>query len=149
FRERLESHGPAPLDGLRRGGYRLTYSDTPTEYFRNSEIRRRVSDLMFSLGFVVSDDGRLTEVLWAGPAFRNSLTHGTQIISVNGTAYSGERMKEAIREAQKTGTSVELTVRNGDRYRTVTFNYKDGLRYPRLERDQGQPARLDQILTKR
>ena len=60
LRARLESHGPAPLDGLTRGGYKLTYSDTPTEYFRNSELRRRVSDLMFSLGFVVSDDGRLS-----------------------------------------------------------------------------------------
>jgi predicted metalloprotease with PDZ domain len=149
LRARLESHGPAPLDGLMRGGYTLTYTDTPTEYFRNSELRRRVSDLMFSLGFVVSDDGRLTEVLWDSPAFKNAMTLGTQIVTVNGVAYSGERIKEAVREAQKTGTPIELTVRNGDRYRTVTFNYRDGLRYPRLERDPGKPARLDQILAPR
>jgi predicted metalloprotease with PDZ domain len=149
LRARLESHGPAPLDGLARGGYKLTYTDTPTEYFRNSELRRRVSDLMFSLGFVVSDDGRLSEVLWDGPAFRNSLTLGTQIVSVNGAAYSGDRLKDAIRDAQKSGTPIELNVRNGDRYRNVTFNYRDGLRYPRLERDTSKPARLDQILAPR
>jgi predicted metalloprotease with PDZ domain len=149
LRARLESHGPAPLDGLARGGYKLTYTDTPTEYFRNSELRRRVSDLMFSLGFVVSDDGRLSEVLWDGPAFRNALTLGTQIVSVNGAAYSGDRLKDAIRDAQKSGTPIELNVRNGDRFRNVTFNYRDGLRYPRLERDASKPARLDQILARR
>jgi predicted metalloprotease with PDZ domain len=102
--------------------------------------------MTFSLGFVVSDDGRLTEVLWDGPAFKNSLVLGTQVISVNGAAYSGDRLREAVRDAQKTGTPIELSVKNGDRYRTVSFNYRDGLRYPRLERDPGKPARLDQIL---
>lgn len=149
LRARLDSHGPAPLDGLSRGGYKLTYRDTPTDYFRNSELRRRVSDMMFSLGFTVSDDGRLTEVLWDGLAFKNSLTLGTQVISVNGAAYSGDRLREAVRDAQKTGTPIELSVKTGDRYRTVSFNYRDGLRYPRLERDPGKPARLDQILEPR
>ena len=105
--------------------------------------------MTFSLGCVVSDDGRLTEVLWDGPAFKNSLTLGTQIISVNGTAYSGERIREAIREAEKGGTPIELSVKNGDRYRSVRFDYKGGLRYPRLERDNSKPARLDQILAKK
>ncbi|MGK3151777.1 hypothetical protein VQE80_15440, partial [Staphylococcus shinii] len=32
LRQRLDGHGPgAPLDGLDRGGYRLVYSDAPTE----------------------------------------------------------------------------------------------------------------------
>src|SRR5262249_33470286 len=37
FRERVESLSPqAPLDGLMRGGYRLMYSDHPTEFFNNA-----------------------------------------------------------------------------------------------------------------
>jgi predicted metalloprotease with PDZ domain len=35
--ERLESHGAAPLDGIARGGYKLVYSDTPSDYFRKME----------------------------------------------------------------------------------------------------------------
>jgi len=35
----------------------------------------------------------------------------------------------------------------GDRYRTVRFDYHDGLKYPRLERVANTPARLDQIFT--
>ena len=149
LRTRVEKIARTPLDGLARGGYRLVYTDTPTEYFRNSEVRRRVSDLMFSLGFVVSDDGRLTEVLWDGPAFKQSLTVGTQIVSVNGVGYSGDRLREAIRDAQKSGAAIELAIRNGDRYRSVSMNYREGLRYPRLERDTSKPARLDQILAPR
>ena len=85
-------------------------------------------------------------MLWEGPAFKNKLTIGAQIIAVDGTAYSGDRLKDAIKDAKTTGAAIELLVKNGDRYRTVRIDYHDGLRYPRLERDAGTPARLDQIL---
>ena len=149
LRTRLNSRGPAPLEGLARGGYKLTYRDLPTEYFRNSEMRRRVSDLTYSLGVVVNDDGRITEVMWDGVGFQNALTIGTQIVSVNDAMFSGERIRDAIRDSQRTGTLIELNVKNGDRYRTVALNYRGGLRYPRLERDSARPARLDAILAPR
>jgi predicted metalloprotease with PDZ domain len=98
---------------------------------------------------VLAGDGRLTEVLWNGVAYKNALAIGSQVIAVNGVAFTGERIKEAIRQAQKTGARIELLIRNGDRYRTVPIDYRDGLRYPRLERDAAKPARLDQILTPR
>jgi hypothetical protein len=41
--DRLEGHGPgAPLDGVTRGGYKLVYTDTPTDYFKGSETRRKL-----------------------------------------------------------------------------------------------------------
>ena len=149
LRARLEGHGPgAPLDGLTRGGYKLVYKDTPSEYFKNEEERRRISNLSFSLGVVIGNEGRLTEVLWEGPAFQKGLTVGTQIVAVDGIAYSIDRLKAAIREAQKTRASIELLVKNGDHYRTVRMEYHDGLRYPHLERT-GAMAFLDQILAPR
>src|SRR5258706_2769143 len=85
LRARLDGHGPgAPLDGLVRGGYKLVYTDTPTDYFRSGELRRSSSDLTYSLGLVVDKDARLTQVLWDGPAFKAGLTVSTQIISVDG-----------------------------------------------------------------
>ncbi len=31
---RLDGHGPkAPLDGIRRGGYKLVHTDTPSDYY--------------------------------------------------------------------------------------------------------------------
>ncbi len=149
LRQRLDGHGPgAPLDGLTRGGYKLVFSDTPTDYFRNAETRRSVTDLMSSLGLVVGREGRLTEVLWDGPAFKSALTVGMQIISVNGVAYAPDRLKEAV-AATARGGDVECVIKSGDRVRTVRFDYRGGLRYPHLERISGAPARLDDILTAR
>ena len=150
LRSRLESHGPgAPLDGVARGGYKLVYTETPSDYFKGSEERRQIIDLTYSLGMVMSKTGQLTDVLWDGPAYRTGLTIGTQIIAVDGTAFDADRLKRAIRDARKTGAAIELLVKNGDRYRTVRIDYRDGLRYPRLERNASTPARLDQILTAR
>ena len=150
LRARLDSHGPgAPLEGIARGGYKLVYTDTPSDYFKNSEARRKVSDLTYSLGMAIGREDRLSDVLWEGPAYKSGLTVGTQIIAVNGTAFEAERLKAAIEAAKKTGAAIEFLVKNGDRYRTVRIDYHEGLRYPHLERDGSTPARLDQILTPR
>lgn len=147
---RLDGHGPgAPLDGIARGGYKLVYTDTPSDYFKDSETRRKVSDLTYSLGMIVAAEGRLTDVLWEGPAYKSGLTVGTQIIAVNGLAYDADRLKGAIKDAKQDGAAIELLVKNGERFRTVKMDYRDGLRYPHLERDGSAPARLDQILTPR
>jgi predicted metalloprotease with PDZ domain len=150
LRSRLDGHGPgAPLDGITRGGYKLVYTDTPTDYFKGSETRRKVNDLTYSLGFVIGNDGRISDVLWDGPGYKNGLTLGTQIVAINSVAFDVDRLKEAIRSAKDPSAAIELLVRSGDRYRAVRIDYHDGLRYPRLERDPGTPARLDQILTTR
>src|SRR4029077_9761045 len=150
LRARLDGHGPgAPLDGVARGGYRLVYTETPSDYFKGSETRRKVTDLSYSLGMVVAAEGRLNDVLWEGPAYKKGLTVGTQIIAVNGTAFDADRLKRAIKDAKQNGSAIELLVKNGDRFRTVALDYHEGLRSPHLERDESAPARLDQILTAR
>jgi len=150
LRARLDGHGPgAPLDGVTRGGYRLVYTETPSDYFKGSETRRKVTDLTYSLGMVIAAEGRLNDVLWEGPAYKKGLTVGTQIIAVNGTAFDADRLKRAMKDAKQNGSAIELLVKNGDHFRTVALDYHDGLRYPHLERDGSGPARLDQILTVR
>src|SRR5882762_5978556 len=150
LRARLDGHGPgAPLDGINRGGYKLVYTDSPSTYFKDSEARRKVTDLTYSLGMIIAAEAKLSDVLWEGPAYKIGLTVGTQIIAVNGIAFDADQLKRAIKDANKTGAAIELLVKNGDRYRTVKIDYHSGLRYPHLERDGTAPARLDQILTPR
>jgi len=150
LRARLDDHAPgAPLDGVTRGGYKLVYTDTPTDYFKASETRRKITDLTYSLGLVIGAEGRVMEVLWNGPAFQQGLTVGNQIIAVNGVAYDPELLKNAIRAAKSAKEPIELLIRSGDRYRTVRCDYHEGLRYPRFERDASVPARLDDILMPR
>ena len=147
LRARVDGHGPgAPLDGLARGGFRLIYTDNPTEYSRSVEVRRKVTDLTFSLGTAVGKDGSLSEVVWDGPAFKAGLTEGTQMVAVNNETYTAEGLKDAIRAARGGSAPIELLVRNKDTFRTVRIDYHDGLRYPRLERTSGTATSLDEIL---
>jgi predicted metalloprotease with PDZ domain len=152
FEDRLTSlSAVAPLDGLKRGGYRLIYTPTPSPYFVAVERRYGRVDLSWSLGLIVSTESgsAISEVQWGGPAFRAGLAPGTKIIAVNDVAYNSDDLKKAI-EANRDGRRpIELIVRNGPRVRTVRIDYRDGLRYPRFERIPGTVDRLGQILAPR
>jgi predicted metalloprotease with PDZ domain len=148
--QRLQGHGPgAPLDGLARGGYRLVYGETESEYLKSNEARRKITDLFFSIGVVIGRDGMVKEVLWDGPAFKASLTEGSQIVAVNGVTYNADDLKDAIKAAKGGTAPIELLIKDNDQFRTVRIDYHEGLRYPRLERTGTGPASLDAILEAR
>jgi len=145
---RLDGHGPgAPLDGIKRGGYKLVYTDSPSDYHRQVMSLRKYEDFTYSLGIMVSTkDQTLTGVLWDSPAFKAGLTIGTKLVAVNGIAYDKDRLKEVIREAKTIKQPIELLVQNGDHFRIVKLDYHDGLRYPHLVKTDDTPS-LDAILT--
>jgi len=150
LRTRLTGHGPgAPLDGVTRGGYRLTYDETESGYLQSVERDRKTQVLDFSIGFAVGADGTLSSVDWDGPAFKAGLTAGTQIVAVNGDAYEADGLKDAITAARKSAAPIQLLVKENNQYRTVAVDYHDGLRYPHLTPSDGQPKRLDDILAAR
>jgi predicted metalloprotease with PDZ domain len=150
LRTRVEGVGqPAPLAGFARGGYRLVYRDTPSSVWKDSETSRKAIDLSYSLGLVANREGKLTSVRWEGPAFNAGLAIGAQIVAVNGTAFDGDRLRSAVRDAKGGTAPIELLVKRGDQFSTVRLAYAGGLRYPHLERVAGAPARLDQILAPR
>ena len=149
LRARLDRHDGPPLDGLARGGYRLIYTETPSDYFKKLEARRKFADFTFSLGFSVGRENKLSDVLWGGRAQAADLTIGTQLIAVNGEAYDKDRLMAMITAAKTDTAPLEFIVKNGSRYSTVRIDYHDGLRYPHLTRDGNAPARLDEILAPR
>jgi predicted metalloprotease with PDZ domain len=147
---RLDAVEPgAPLDGLKRGGYRLVYTDTPSNFTKSNEKDRKITDLGYSLGLTIDSKGAVTDVLWDGPAFAAGVTVGSEIVAVNDVAYDADKMKDAITEAKGTKTPIRLLVKHGDIYGTVSIGYHGGLRYPHLERVPGMPALLDDILAAR
>ncbi len=151
LKTRIEESGrPAPLDGFARGGYKLVYSDTPSDFIKSNETTGRNVNMTYSLGFTVGAGGVLSAVQWGSPAFDAGIVSGATIVATNGEAYDGDRLKEAVRAAAKPGSApIELLMRTGDRYKTVKLDYHGGLRYPKLEKVGTGPAALDAILAAR
>ncbi|MGI4819398.1 MAG: M61 family metallopeptidase [Janthinobacterium lividum] len=152
LRDRVDAVGPdapAPINGVEQGGYRLVWKDTPNAYMSqlNKELGR--VDFVYSLGIQMNKSNRITSVGWNSLAFQQGLTAGWEVVAVNDRAASEEAIKEAITAAKDGGPAITLIVKRDDRFRTVTFDYRDGLRYPHLERIEGTPDRLGDILSAR
>ena len=145
--ERLESRRlGAPLEGLERGGYRLVYRKTPSDFALATDAAVGVNNLRFSLGLTVSTDGTLQEVIWDGPAFQAGLVAGARLLAVNGATFDAEALKQAVTDAER-GGAIEVVVQRGKRIRTAAIAYAGGHRYPHLEPIEGARRRLDEILS--
>ena len=151
LKTRIEESGrPTPLDGFTRGGYKLVYSDTPTDFIKSNETTGRNVNMTYSLGFTVGAGGVLSAVQWGSPAFDAGIVAGATLVATNGETYDGDRLKDAVRSAAKPGAGpIELLIKTGERYRTVKLDYHGGLRYPKLEKVGATPAALDAILAAR
>jgi predicted metalloprotease with PDZ domain len=139
----------APLDGINQGGYKLVFTPEPTMWIKSAEMQAKNSDLTYSGGFVVGNDGKITSVLWDSPAFNAGLSIGSQIVAVNGRNFDMDGIKQAIKDAANGGASPQLLVHDGDLYRTVALDWHGGLRYPRLEKTGKGPGSLDALLAPR
>lgn len=143
---RLDGHGPgAPLDGIQRGGYKLVFTETPSEFYEGSETSREVTDLTYSVGMIIAAEGVVSAVQWEGPAFNEGLTVGNQIIAIDEVEFDVEHLKRAITDAKQKGTAIDILIKDDDRYRTISIEYRGGLRYPHLVREGSEPAYLDMI----
>ena len=150
LRERLDTHRPgAPLDGLARSGWRLGWSEEPNSFSKGFAAKRKYEDFSYSLGFDVGKGDQLTGVRWGGPAFDAGLSNAVQLVAVDGLAYKPERLRSAITAAKTSKAPIQLLVKDGDHYRTVSIAYTGGLRYPALERIEGTEDRLTPLLSPR
>ena len=151
LRTRLDAVGPdarAPLDGIARAGYRLTYVDALTP------VEKRIqsgwaTDFQYSLGFSLNAANRITGVRWGSPAFEQGLGAGWDLIAVGDRTASAEALRNALTAAKSGTDPIVLVVKRGDEFRTLSFAYHDGLRYPRLVRTEGTRDRLADIFTPR
>jgi predicted metalloprotease with PDZ domain len=135
-----------PKDGITRGGYRLGYSDVAPDWSKK-EGRDAMDNFSTSLGFSAHKNGELVNVWWDSPAYRAGVTPDMQITAVNGTTYSTEVLQSAIRDAEKSTTPIKLLCKRGKEFSTFELDYHGGLRYPKLERVEGTPDRLTDILS--
>jgi predicted metalloprotease with PDZ domain len=150
LRQRLDSTMPAaPLDGLARGGWKLNFSDTPSDEYKADEAEYKNANFTYSLGLMVGEGDKLDAVQWNGPAFQAGLAPGAILLAVNQRAYKAESLKTAISNNKDGSAPIELLVRDGEVFRTVRIDYRDGLRYPKLERLPDVEDRLASLLQRR
>ena len=159
LKERVYEVHPVPEDGFARGGYKLNYSDNEQPSYDRGSAVEGLADFSTSLGLVVVtpkdggpvDDfaapaGSIAEVIWDSPAFKAGITPDMQMISVNGKEFSPDVLHDAILAAERNKQRLQLQVKRGNVYTTIPISYFDGLRVPSLQRVDGAPDRLDEIL---
>jgi len=149
LRERVDANAP-PLDGLAAAGWKLVYTDKPSDYQKNAEGASKTNNFAASIGLMLAQDGgRITDVRWNGPAFKAGIAPGGMLVAVNGREYKSERLVDALKEAKGNNAPIELLIKSGDLYKTFRVDYREGLKYPHLERIPGTVDRLSAIFAPR
>src|SRR5579862_114816 len=144
LRERLDYIGPdAPLGGITGGGWQLVYSDQPNELLAAEEGRG--GNFISSLGLSVRDDGSVQDVVPGMAAEKADLCPYMKILAVNGRHFSVEELTRAVNDAKQTGT-ITIVASNAGAIAAHTLNYNSGMRYPHLQRNEGTPDYIDDIL---
>lgn len=148
--ERLtRTGGSAALGGITNSGWKLVYTDTPSDYTKAAEGVAKGKLFNYSLGMTVNDEGQIGDVFPGMPAFAAGLAPGLKIIAVNGRAFSADRLQDAVMSSKSAAAPIELIAENGGFYQTCDLNYHNGLQYPHLVRDTTKPDLLTPIITPR
>jgi predicted metalloprotease with PDZ domain len=147
FQERVYRVNPrAPLGGIEAAGWRLTYMNAPSGYLQSVERCDKYTDLSFSLGLTIKEDGVIRDVVPGSPAGKAGVGVAMKLLAVNGRRWTAELLRTAVKEAQSNSAPIELLVENEDYFVTCPVDYHGGEKYPVLERDPANPDLLTRIL---
>jgi len=140
----LDAH--APLGGVERAGWKLVFTDTPSRMQEAIDETLKRTDLRFSLGCLVLEDGTLQDVVPGTPAAEAGLAPGMKLVAVNGRKWSADVLLDALRLGRTSDAPLELLAANGDFYATHAVDWHGGERCPHLVRDESRPDLLSEIL---
>jgi predicted metalloprotease with PDZ domain len=126
----------APLEGLAAAGWRLAYADAPSpEQTGQAELLKR-TDLSYSLGFGLKEDGAIiTSVLPGTPADAAGIAPDSSLIAVDGRKYSRHVLADALKAGAKEPRTIKLLIEKDEVFKPIELRYAGGARYPRLERE--------------
>src|SRR5262249_42983601 len=136
----------APLEGIRRGGWKLAYADKPSDLQEARETEDKVTDVTASVGLLLKEDGTVTDVIPGRAAHRAGVGPGMKLIAVNGRRWTAQVLRDAGAATKKGPGPLRLLLENGEQAQTYTLEHQGGDRYPRLERDGDRPDLLEAIL---
>jgi predicted metalloprotease with PDZ domain len=139
-----ELHAPEVAGINALSGYKLTYTDKPNYWSQLEEANGGIN-ARWSLGLSAGTNGDIGDVIMNSVAYKAGLAPGFTIVAVNGRAFTPGLLRQAIKDAVS-GPAIELIVANTGYYKIIKVDYHGGEKYPQLERVEGTPARLDDIL---
>ena len=70
-------------------------------------------------------------------------------MAVNGTAYSKDVIMDAVTAAKTGGEPIDLLVKRGEQFDTLSIRYDGGLRYPWIEPSKSGTTAFDRLLEAR
>jgi len=147
LKERLQSTSAhAPLGGIDRSGWKLVYDGDRSDFWKANEDAEKLTDLTYSVGLKVKDDGTIADIAFAGPAGKAGISPSTKLIAVNSRQFSATELRDAIDRAVTDIAPIELLIKDGEYYKTYRVDYHGGQRYPHLVRDGNTPDLLTEII---
>ena len=147
FRARLDSTAPgAPLGGITGSGWRLVYNDDPNEIISTGDEVSASGNFTSSIGLRVKRDGTVIDAIPGMPAFEAGLSPYLKIVGVNGRQFSVDELKRAIRNSKSNSAPIVVLADNTGTIEKREIQYRGGNHFPHLERTEGAPDYLDEIL---
>jgi predicted metalloprotease with PDZ domain len=151
--DRVAVLNPPLQDGLAATGWKLVYTDKPSDYEDQyngrSQPSRHLYNFTWSIGLTMNDKGQINDVRWGGPAFKAGVSTGATLMAVNGQDYSKDVLTDAIAAAKNSKALIQLLLKYQGGVRTVSVDYHEGLQYPHLVRVEGTPDYLSEIIAPR
>jgi predicted metalloprotease with PDZ domain len=137
----------APLGGIERSGWKLAYDGVRSDFWKSVEERRKVTDLSYSIGMRIREDGSVADVIFGGPAQKAGISPSVKLIAVNNRQYTPTVLRDAVAKTATDAKPIELMIKNGEFYSTHRVEYRGGERYPHLVRDSAVPDILTNIIS--
>jgi predicted metalloprotease with PDZ domain len=145
--ERLTNHGShAPFGGIEGSGWKVIYDDTPSEMLNTQAAMNHAIPAATSMGLNLRDDGIIVDTIEGSPVAKAGIGPGMRVIAVNSRHFNGDVLRDAIKAAKDSSTTIDLLIENTDYYKTYKIDYHGGEQYPHLVRDESKPDLLSEIL---
>lgn len=147
FNERINSTSPhAPLGGIQRSGWKLAYDSVRSPFWQAVESAKKRTDMSYSIGLKVNNDGTIADVQYGGPAQKAGVTPSVKLIAVNNRQFTPTVLRDAVAATASDSKPIELLVKTGEYYEVHRIDYHGGERYPHLVRDPSTPDLLSEII---
>jgi len=140
----------APLEGLKASGWKLSFDSEPTLEQKGTEAIQKKTNLQYSLGFDLRDEGAvIINIVPGSPTDLAGIAPGSHLVAVDGRKYSKEVLQDALNAGGKDVRTIKFLIEKDDTFNVVELHYAGKARYPRLEREPSVPDLLSAITAPR